>query len=201
MSASTSSPWQLALAHSFDELHPRLRTYFGAIPPGSVGRGTGVFDVVGTPRRWLWPVFAALAPAHVLFPVWEKDVPFTVVNTPGDAITAQRTFRFRRGERTMRDAVRWKDGTLHDVLGSPARICVRLRATVVEGELHLASTTIWLIVGGRRLRVPGPLAPRMTLVERVRADGRQHVAFTLDAPVIGTIYRYSGSFEFTIDKA
>ncbi|MBE7163154.1 MAG: DUF4166 domain-containing protein, partial [Williamsia herbipolensis] len=63
-------------------LHPRLRAYFAAIPPGHVGRGDGVFAVVGTPRRWLWPFLALFARDDVMFPVWERDVPFTVENRP-----------------------------------------------------------------------------------------------------------------------
>jgi len=79
----TRSPYELsAPPHVLARLHPRLRTYFGPIPPGHVGRGEGVFDVVGTPRRWLWPVLAQLARDGVVFPVWERDVPFTVENRP-----------------------------------------------------------------------------------------------------------------------
>ena len=55
----TRSPYELSIgAEVLARLHPRLRTYFGPVPPGHVGRGEGVFTVVGTPRRWLWPVLA-----------------------------------------------------------------------------------------------------------------------------------------------
>jgi hypothetical protein len=198
---STPSPWQSALGDGYDDLHPRLRAYFGGIPAGSVGRGAGVFEVVGTPRRWLWPVFALLAPAHVLFPVWQKDVAFTVVNTPGHVLTAERTFAFATGERTMRDAVRWRDAHLDDVLGAPQRVGVRLNAAVSGGDLHLTSTATWLIIAGVKLPMPSPLSPHMTLIESIGADDRQHVAFTLRAPLIGTIYEYRGSFDYRIEPA
>lgn len=196
---STSSPWQLALGDRFDELHPRLQTYFGPIPAGSVGRGRGVFDVVGTPRRWLWPVLALLSPARVLFPVWQKDVAFTVVNTPGESLKAERVFEFSKGHRTMRDAVGWSDGRLQDVLGSPPRVCVRLRARVVGGDLRLDSTATWLILGGIRFPVPAILGPRMALTESIGTDGRQHVAFALTAPLVGRIYEYRGSFDYRVE--
>ncbi|MET3451881.1 DUF4166 domain-containing protein [Curtobacterium sp. 1544] len=79
----TRSPYELSISPDvLARLHPRLRTYFGPIPPGQVGRGEGVFDVVGTPRRWLRPVLAWFARDAVMFPVWERDVPFTVENRP-----------------------------------------------------------------------------------------------------------------------
>ncbi|TDN43912.1 uncharacterized protein DUF4166 [Curtobacterium flaccumfaciens] len=79
----TRSPYELSTPPDvLARLHPRLRTYFGPIPPGHVGRGEGVFTVVGTPRRWLWPVLAWFARDDVMFPVWERDVPFTVENRP-----------------------------------------------------------------------------------------------------------------------
>jgi hypothetical protein len=77
------SPYELCAAPELlARLHPRLRAYFGAIPPGHVGRGEGVFRVVGTPRRWLHPLLALFARDAVMFPVWERDVPFTVENRP-----------------------------------------------------------------------------------------------------------------------
>jgi hypothetical protein len=77
------SPYELIVsADVLARLHPRLRAYFGPVPVGSVGRGAGTFSVVGTPRRWLWPVLAVFARDAVMFPVWEHDVPFTVENRP-----------------------------------------------------------------------------------------------------------------------
>jgi len=49
------SPWERALGAGVAELAAPLRAYFGAIPAGHVGRGTGVFEVAGTPRRWVVP--------------------------------------------------------------------------------------------------------------------------------------------------
>lgn len=48
-----TSAYRAVLRESFDDLHPRLRTYFDAVPAGAVGRGRGVFDTVGTPRPLL----------------------------------------------------------------------------------------------------------------------------------------------------
>ncbi|MGT2464086.1 DUF4166 domain-containing protein [Sinomonas atrocyanea] len=60
-----------------------------------------MFDTVGTPRRWLWPVLAVFARSHVMFPVWQRGVPFTVENRPvagtdgAPAVAATRVFELR----------------------------------------------------------------------------------------------------------
>jgi hypothetical protein len=38
------SPYQLVIGAGLDGLHPRLGAYFGAIPRGSAGEGSGTFD-------------------------------------------------------------------------------------------------------------------------------------------------------------
>ena len=92
------SPWEAALGDALAQLHPRLRAYFSPIPIGKVGRGRGTFEVVGTPRRWLWPVLWLLGRDGVVFPVWEHDVAFTVENRwDGGILRATRTFEFRNG--------------------------------------------------------------------------------------------------------
>ena len=108
----TLSPYEAARDGDLTGLHPKLRAYFAAIPAGQHGLGRGIFTSVGTPRRWLWPVLAVLARDGVLFPVWERNVPFLVVNRPGPArVDAVRRFDFRDGSRDMIDATeRFGDG-------------------------------------------------------------------------------------------
>lgn len=208
------SPYEIVLGGEVARLHPRLRTYFGEIPAGSVGRGHGVFDTVGTPRRWLWPVLALLARSGVAFPVWQRGVPFEVENRPardarGDvAVTARRTFRLTGGARVMQDAItadnRGGDGAwrLVDHLG-PTRILAapfdaRVRET--DGALVLRSTGLSVRVGRARLGILPALAPVVTLTERFDdARDRQHVSIVLTLPVVGRIYEYSGFFGYSIE--
>lgn len=201
-----ASPYELsAAADLVDRLHPRLRAYFAAIPPGHVGRGAGVFAVVGTPRRWLWPVLALFALDGVMFPVWERDVPFRVENRPAVdraghvAVTARRTFSFRTGARTMTDAITAEPEGLVDHLGRHGSVCAALRIDVVDGGLRLVSTRVWFAVRSVRVGLPSILAPRVVLRERFDDDADvQRVSLTLTAPIIGTIYRYEGSFTYAI---
>ena len=190
------SPWARALGGRVDELHPRIREYVRAIPAGSVGVGQGRFDVVGTPRRWLWPVLALLARDGVLFPVWQHGVDFRVENRDDDGtLRARRTFAFRRGESVMVDAVSLDPAGLVDRLGRRATVLAHLSARVEAGALVLESTSARAF----GIPVPAALAPRMRLTERWdETTDRQHVALTLDAPLIGRLYEYSGSFTYEI---
>lgn len=214
----TRSPYELFTpSEVLARLHPRLSTYFGAIPPGHVGRGEGVFDVVGTPRRWLWPLLAWFARDSVVFPVWERDVPFTVENRPArvrrgsgtgletrPAVRAHRTFRFRSGSRTMVDAITAEPDGLVDHLGRHGRVSARLRAEVDAhgpdaGALRLVSTRVTFRALGREVRLPARIAPRVTLKERFDDEaGLQRVSLVLTAPVLGTLYRYEGAFRYEI---
>ncbi|WP_433952713.1 DUF4166 domain-containing protein [Curtobacterium flaccumfaciens] len=214
----TRSPYELSTPPDvLARLHPRLRTYFGPVPPGHVGRGEGVFDVVGTPRRWLWPLLAWFARDSVMFPVWERDVPFTVENRPTRvrrgsgvslearvAVRAHRTFRFRSGSRTMVDAITAEPDGLVDHLGRHGRVSARLR-TQVDGDgpdagaLRLVSTRVTFRALGRDLRLPALIAPRVTLTERFDDEADlQRVSLVLTAPVLGTLYRYEGAFRYEI---
>lgn len=212
------SPYELSTpSEVLARLHPRLSTYFGAIPPGHVGRGEGVFDVVGTPRRWLWPLLAWFARDSVVFPVWERDVPFTVENRPArvrrgsgtglearPAVRAHRTFRFRSGSRTMVDAITAEPDGLVDHLGRRGRVSARLRAEVDAhgpdaGALRLVSTRVTFRALGREVRLPALIAPRVTLMERFDDEADlQRVSLVLTAPVLGTLYRYEGAFRYEI---
>jgi hypothetical protein len=194
-----TSPWQLALGARLQQLDPALATYFSTIPAGSVGRGSGTFEQVGTPRRWLWPVFALLARAAIAFPVWERDVPFEVVNVPEDeAVRATLAFGFRDGERLMRHEIRMSPQGLVDVLGTHGRFEATLSARAVDGHLEVRSTGLRLRLAG--VRIPILLAPRIHLVER-RDGHRQRVELTMTAPLIGLIYSYAGAFDYRIEAA
>lgn len=182
-----------------------LRTYFSAIPRGMEGYGEGVFTVVGTPRRWLWPVLWMLEHQGVLFPGWHTDVPFTVLNEPADdqdgntAVNAHRTFKFSHGNRTMVDAISFDGHALHDNLGTKRRYVATFTSRIRAGALTLQSSTFAIRVGRRRVTVPRLIATRVSLTERYDdTDGHQHVAVTVTAPVVGKLYVYAGSFEYRL---
>ncbi len=194
------SPWQRVLGARMAGLDAGLRAYFGEIPAGYVGRGHGVLEVIGTPRRWLWPALAVLARDGIVFPVWEHAVPFTVTNrpTPRGTLRATRTFNLAAGEAVMSDEIGVTRAGLTDRLGRHGSVSATFDAEVVNGGLVLSSTSVSLRLGFVRLPL-GALAPRVTLVERTERD-HQHVSLRLHLPLIGTLYEYSGSFVYHVEK-
>jgi hypothetical protein len=197
---SEVSPWVAAFGERRFELHPRLQTYFSQIPAGKVGRGQGTFDTVGTPKRWLWPMFAMLQRAGILFPVWQRDVPFTIVNSPlGSRLGHVRTFHLAGGDRTMVDTLTYSDG-LVVLLGHRGRAECGLEATIADGGLTFRSTRICFRVGRFRLRVPNGLV-RVVITERYNdAQDRQVMSFVMTVPLIGRIYEYGGSFDYGYEE-
>src|SRR5690606_11740032 len=145
----------------------RLREYFTGIPSGNVGIGRGVFDLVGTPRRWLWPVLWVLRRQKVLFPVWAQNVPFTVVNCPQSSpsyrqiVSAIRTFHFGTGDRLMVDEITsGLDGLLDELVAS-RRYRLALSAPVDDGAMVMSSKSLWVRLGCRSLFNPKLVAARV----------------------------------------
>jgi hypothetical protein len=194
------SVYQRVLGEEFALLDPRLQTYFGPISPGRVGRGAGVYRVAGSRLRLLRPVLALMAWRHVLFPDLGHDVPFTITNTPHSdgSLSALRTFDFPRRTRIMEDTMTVTDGQLRDRLGKRRGLEVGIQLAVVSGGLGMTSTTLALHLG--RLRLPLPPLATMHLDERSDPldPSRQNVDVRIDAPLLGEVFRYTGTFAYAV---
>ena len=195
--SAQTSVYQRVLGARFSELAPELRAYFARPPEGAVGRGTGVFEVAGSPRRWLRPVFAVLAWRRVLFPEYARNVPFTVTNIPGpgDGLSARREFHFPGRDRVMQDTMHVVDGRLHDFLGRRGGLEVRLVLDIVDGSLRMHSDRAWLHLRGLRLPLPALLSARVALTEAWAGD-TQRVDVRLRHPLLGEIFSYAGTFSY-----
>lgn len=198
-SSGPASIYQRVLAADFDRLDERLQRYFGPIPSGGVGVGRGTYDVAGLRVRALRPVFAWLAWRRIMFPEIGHHVPFTITNTPdaSGALSAVRTFAFPARRRTMEDTMSVVDGRLIDRLGRRRGLEVELDLTVADGALRMTSERCALRIRG--IRIPLPRIARVTVDERISArTDRQHVDVRLRIIGLGEVFRYAGSFDYTI---
>lgn len=194
------SVYERVLGERMRDLDPGLRAYFGELPAGRVGFGTGVYEVAGSRHRWLAPVLAWFASRDLLFPEYGHGIPFTVQNRveqrpDGDTLRARRTFAFPRRTRLMVDEMRVVGGRLHDRLGRRGGLEVELHLDVRDHALHMRSGRQWVHLRGVRVRVPAVV--RVTLTERATPDG-QHVDVRMTAPVLGEVVRYRGSFTYEV---
>jgi hypothetical protein len=172
--------------------------------------------VAGSAHRWLWPLFLLFAKEQILFPEYERGVPFEVVNRPdGEVLRATRVFHFpgRSGQaaesvrsidpgpspaqrdRIIVDEMRVVDGVLHDFLGRHKRLEVALVLSIADGALAMVSTGAWLWFGSRRVRLPALLSARVVLTEKWE-DDHQRVSVSLRHPLLGEIFVYRGTFGY-----
>lgn len=196
--ADPRSVYQHVLGDRFADLDPRLQKYFEPLPAGTIGVGSGTYDVAGSPHRWLWPVLRWMAWRRILFPEFGRRVPFGIVNSDGAGgeLSAVRTFEFPRASRIMEDTMSVVDGRLIDRLGRRRGLEVALDVAVSDGGLRMTSGRLALRVAG--IRIPLPRLATVTLDERVHPtdDSRQRVDVRLTAPLLGEFFRYSGSFTY-----
>jgi hypothetical protein len=196
-----TSVYQRVLGSEFEKLDPRLRTYFSLPEPGTVGRGTGVYEVAGSRKRWLRPLFSYLAARRILFPEFGRDVPFTVTNVPGpgDGLSSGREFHFPGQTRLMEDTMHVIDGRLHDFLGRNRGLEVRFAMHVRDGGLVMVSDASWIHIGPIRIPLPRIFSARVVLNEWYGTLG-QHVSVHLHNPIFGDLFEYVGQFTYRYEK-
>lgn len=196
-------PYGVALGDDAALLHPQLRAYIDAVPPGCHGVGRGVYASAGLRLPLLRPVFALLGRWGIAFPERGVDVPFDICNTStvDGAVRAVRTFRFRGVTRTMIDETRAVDGILIDRIGRRGLLEMTLAARVDRGGLLLESRGLALRLG--RLRVPLQRVIRVELEERAVDEGSalQHVDLRVAVVGLGEVYGYRGTFAYGIRAA
>lgn len=194
-----ASVYERAVGPGIRSLRPVLRRYFGPVPEGHVGVGEGVYEIVGSryPRtagallRWS-------ARHDVLFAESGRDIPFVVENRAAadGTLRGMRWFGFPRATRVMRDTMHVDGGEIVQRLGRRGGLEVRLGARAsAEGMLLRSRRLAWRIRG---LRVPLPRIAGVEVRETEDGNGRQRVDVRLRMPLLGEVFRYSGTFVYRI---
>ncbi|MCM3696792.1 DUF4166 domain-containing protein [Microbacterium oleivorans] len=193
------SVYERVLGAEVETLPPVLRRYFGAIPDGHVGVGEGVYSVVGSRYRRVAGALLRWSARHdVLFPEGGRDVPFVVENRigPDGSLEGTRWFGFPRVTRVMRDTMRADRGAIVERLGRRGGLEVRLSASATPRGMVLRSRRLaWWVRG---IRVPLPPLAGVEVRESDAGGGRQGVDVRLRMPLVGEVFRYSGTFAYRI---
>lgn len=197
-----------ALGADAARLHPEVRRY--AAGTGVFGGAVavdGVFEVAGSRFRRLNLLARPLVGPNLFVTAFERNVPFTVVNTvsweagAGLGLAAERVFEFGSGRQRFVDVLLPGDrpGTLRNRLGTARRVELELRVSVTEGgHLRLVSERAWLRLGRVRLRLPALLSVRADVVDGYDdAAQRNIVSARVRSPLLGTVLEYRGHFRHT----
>ena len=191
--------YERAVGPGIRSLPPVLRRYFGPVPEGHVGVGEGVYEIVGSRyRRTAGALLRWSARHDVLFPESGRDIPFVVENRAAadGTLRGTRWFGFPRATRVMRDTMHVDGGEIVQRLGRRGGLEVRLAPCAsTEGMLLRSRRLAWRIRG---LRVPLPRIAGVEVREMEDGNGRQRVDVRLRMPLLGEVFRYSGTFVYRI---
>ncbi len=85
------------------------------------------------------------------------------------------------------------------MLGKPPIVEAEFDVDVVNGGLRLQSRRVGLRLGRLRVVVPKAMCPVIALSERFDdSTDRQRVDLVVDAPIIGRVYEYAGTFTYRV---
>ena len=195
-----------ALGDEAARLRPEVREYVAGPPEGrSLGRGRGVFEVAGSPYRKLAGLLRVVAGRDAALTSFERDVPFEIINRPVVSagrlkLAAERRFDFSGGPQRFTDTLQVgvPAGTLVNIPGGSGRLEVLLACSVTAaGELRMRSVAARMRVGSRRVRLPRLFSVQAEVVDGWDAErARRTIDLTVRNPLLGTVLRYHGWFDY-----
>lgn len=149
------------------------------------------------------PLFRIAEAFGIAFAGWERDVPFRIENRTVDGrATAVRWFELPGRTWVMPDAVSLIAGdVLRTEIGVGPAVVTTFDITTGDGAVELAVRRVGMRLGCVRVAVPRALRPTIRLRESWDETLEQHrVDMTIDAPVIGRVYEYRGTFRYAIER-
>ena len=93
------------------------------------------------------------------------------------------------------------DHILRNEIGPHRTVVTTFDIDVRDGAVVLSIRRVGMRFGRVRIAAPRFLRPRIGLVERWDEERqRHHVDMTIDAPLLGRVYEYTGYFEYEIES-
>lgn len=173
---------------------------------GAYGVGEGVFEIAGARFGRLMALFRPFVGRDLLMTRIDRNVPFTIVNTPAVGadgrmrLEALRTFHFSDGPQQFRDVLEAGDspGTLINYLGASRRLCLVLTCVASpQGNLVISSRSTHVRVGGTRMRLPRLLGVSAHVEDGY--DSKRHrrtIDVVIKNPIVGVVMQYRGWFQY-----
>ncbi|GFN31741.1 DUF4166 domain-containing protein [Paenibacillus xylaniclasticus] len=200
-----ASIYEQALGESYHRLHPRIRERFGFSSRDKIASiGTGIMNRVWHNRIVSLALRLGMT-RHIMFPNSGRDIPFTIENYAfvdrygRETVSWIRKFKFKR-------AIRHFDATMIysserqgivDYLGNKQHLAVDLHISAApNGGIRIVSGEQRFYEGPFGFRIPRLLTGTAEVIEWFDdAINRYRISVRVLNPIIGTVFRYEGTFE------
>ncbi|WP_127530482.1 DUF4166 domain-containing protein [Paenibacillus kobensis] len=200
-----ASIYEQALGESFLQLHPRIRERFGFSSGDRVASvGTGTMNRIWHNR------FVALAlrlgmARHIMFPNSGNHVPFTIENYAfvdrygRETVSWIRKFKFKQAIRHFDATMIYskRRSRIVDYLGNKQHLAVDLQISAApNGGIRILSGEQRFYEGPFGFRIPRLLTGTAEVTEWFDDElDRYRISVCVRNPIIGTVFRYDGTFE------
>ncbi|WP_341277754.1 DUF4166 domain-containing protein [Paenibacillus sp. FSL H8-0537] len=200
-----ASIYEKVLGADFARLHPRIQERFGfSSTDGMASIGEGVMEEIWYSKRVAIPLYIGSS-RHIMFPQGGSQIPFTIGNYAyadqfgRETVTWIRTFKFpqkiRRFDATM--IYSRKHEKIVDYLGTKQHLAVDLDISAVPGGgIRIRSGQQRFYERFLQFRFPRMLTGEADVTEWYdEALDKYRISVQVNNPLLGTIFRYSGSFQ------
>ncbi|MGG4147093.1 DUF4166 domain-containing protein [Paenibacillus algorifonticola] len=200
-----ASIYEQVLGADFAKLHPRIQERFGfSSLDGMASIGEGVMEEIWYSKRVAIPLYIGSS-RHIMFPQGGRQIPFTIGNYAyadrfgRETVTWNRTFKFpqkiRKFDATM--IYSRKNNKIVDYLGTKQHLAVDLDISAVPGGgIRIRSGEQRFYERFLQFRFPRLFTGEANVTEWYDDEQEKfRISVQVDNPLLGTIFRYSGSFQ------
>ncbi|MFD0710842.1 DUF4166 domain-containing protein [Paenibacillus sp. GCM10027626] len=200
-----TSIYKQALGNDFHKLHPRIQERFGFSSEDRVASiGYGEMRLIWFSKLAALPLMLGTK-RHIMFPNGGKHIPFSIDNFAyrdqygRETVTWNRTFKFPRKLRHFDATMIFSEQRkrIVDYLGNKQHLAVDLDISAhSNGGIQIRSGEQRFYEGFLHFRFPKLLTGVANVCEWYDEEEKQYrISVKVDNAVIGTVFRYEGSFQ------